>query len=68
MEQSGIFATKLGRTVKGTGQCVIADNLGAHSIGGFHRVMHMQKDQNFKLEKLEVVLLLEEPKTFMQIN
>lgn len=35
MEQSGIFLSKLGRTVKGTVQCVVADNLGAHSIAGF---------------------------------
>lgn len=26
---------KLGRTLKGTVQCVVADNLGAHSIAGF---------------------------------
>lgn len=35
LEQSGIFLLKLGRTVKGTVQCVVADNLGAHSIAGF---------------------------------
>lgn len=35
LEQSGIFVTKLGRTVKGTVQCVVADNLGAHGIAGF---------------------------------
>lgn len=35
LEQSGIFLSKLGRTVKGTVQCVVADNLGAHSIAGF---------------------------------
>lgn len=35
LEQSGIFVSKLGRTVKGTVQCVVADNLGAHSIAGF---------------------------------
>ena len=27
--------SKLGRIVKGTVQCVVADNLGAHSIAGF---------------------------------
>lgn len=35
LEQSGIFVSKLGRTVKGTVRCVVADNLGAHSIAGF---------------------------------
>lgn len=35
LEQSGIFLSKLGRTVKGTVQCVVPDNLGAHSIAGF---------------------------------
>ena len=35
LDQSGIFLSKLGRTVKGTVQCVVADNLGAHSIAGF---------------------------------
>lgn len=35
LEQNGIFVTKLGKTVKGTVQCVVADNLGAHSIAGF---------------------------------
>lgn len=27
--------SKLGKTLKGTVQCVVADNLGAHSIAGF---------------------------------
>lgn len=35
LEESGIFLSKLGRTVKGTVHCVVADNLGAHSIAGF---------------------------------
>lgn len=35
LEQSGIFVSKLGRTVKGTVQCVVTDNLVAHSIAGF---------------------------------
>lgn len=30
-----MFLPKLGKCVKGTVQCVIADNLGAHSIAGF---------------------------------
>lgn len=35
LEQQGIFVDKLGKTLKGTLQCVVADNLGAHSIAGF---------------------------------
>ena len=35
LEQHGLFLPKLGKCVKGTVQCVIADNLGAHSIAGF---------------------------------
>lgn len=33
--EHGIFVDKLGKTLKGTVQCVVADNLGAHSIAGF---------------------------------
>lgn len=35
LEQHGIYVDKLGKTLKGTLQCVVADNLGAHSIAGF---------------------------------
>lgn len=35
LEQHGVFVEKLGKTLKGTLQRVIADNLGAHSIAGF---------------------------------
>ncbi|XP_059898811.1 uncharacterized protein LOC132461193 isoform X1 [Gadus macrocephalus] len=35
LEQHGIFVPKLGKCVKGTIQCVVADNLGAHGIAGF---------------------------------
>jgi len=35
LEQHGIFVAKLGKCVKGTVQCVVADNLGAHSLAGF---------------------------------
>lgn len=35
LEQHGVFISQLGQFVKGTVQCVIADNLGAHGIGGF---------------------------------
>lgn len=35
LEQHGIFVEKLGKTLKGTVQCVVADNLGAHAIAGF---------------------------------
>lgn len=35
LERHGLFIEKLGKTVKGTVQCIVADNLGAHSIAGF---------------------------------
>lgn len=35
LESQGIFIAHLGDFVKGTIQCVIADNLGAHGIAGF---------------------------------
>lgn len=35
LEQHGVFISKLGKTIKGTVQCIVADNLGAHSIAGF---------------------------------
>ena len=35
LEEEGIFVEKLGKSVNGTVQYVAADNLGAHSIGGF---------------------------------
>lgn len=35
LEQNRVFVSKLGKTLKGTMQCVVADNLGAHSIAGF---------------------------------
>lgn len=35
MEEEGVFISLLGKNVRGTVQCVVADNLGAHSIGGF---------------------------------
>lgn len=35
LEQHGVFISQLGQFVKGSVQCVIADNLGAYGIGGF---------------------------------
>lgn len=35
LEEDGLYIPSLGRRVKGTVSSVIADNLGAHSIGGF---------------------------------
>lgn len=34
LERHGLFIEKLGKTVKGTVQCIVADSLGAHSIAG----------------------------------
>lgn len=35
LEDEGLYIPSLGRRVKGTVFSVVADNLGAHSIGGF---------------------------------
>lgn len=35
LEHHGVFISQLGQFVKGSIQCVIADNLGAHAIVGF---------------------------------
>ena len=35
LEQEGVFISALDKKVKGTVLCVVADNLGAHGIGGF---------------------------------
>ena len=35
LETNGVFISKLGKHIKGTVQCVAADNLGAHSLAGF---------------------------------
>lgn len=35
LEENGVFVSKFEKNIKGTVQCVAADNLGAHSIGGF---------------------------------
>lgn len=34
LEQEGVYIASLGKNIKGTVQCVSADNLGAHSISG----------------------------------
>lgn len=35
LEEEGLYIPSLGMRVQGTVFCVVADNLGAHSIGGF---------------------------------
>lgn len=35
LEEDNLYVPSLGKRVKGTVFCVVADNLGAHSIGGF---------------------------------
>lgn len=35
LEREGIFISGLGKNVRGTVMCVVADNLAAHSLGGF---------------------------------
>lgn len=35
LEEQGLFVRQLGSIIKGTVQCVVADNLGAHGLAGF---------------------------------
>ncbi|MEI4908245.1 hypothetical protein Q8G40_29610, partial [Klebsiella pneumoniae] len=35
LEQDSVFVSSFGGFIKGTVFCVIADNLGAHAVGGF---------------------------------
>lgn len=35
LEEHGVFISQLGKFVKGTVHCVVADNLGAHGLAGF---------------------------------
>ena len=35
LEQHGVFVSQLGQFLKGNAQCIIADNLAAHGLGGF---------------------------------
>lgn len=35
LEQQGIYIPQLGVSIKGTIQCVVADNLGSHGLAGF---------------------------------
>lgn len=35
LEEHGVFVPQTGKNIKGTVQCVAADNLGAHGIAGF---------------------------------
>ena len=35
LEKEGVYVESLGCSIKGTVSCIVADNLGAHSVGGF---------------------------------
>lgn len=35
LEQQGVFIDHLGTFIRGTVQCVVADDLGAHGLAGF---------------------------------
>lgn len=35
LEKEGVYIESLGTSIKGTISCIVADNLGAHSVGGF---------------------------------
>ena len=44
LEHEGILISSVGKNIRGSVHCVVADNLGAHSISGlveFHRAVHL---------------------------
>lgn len=43
LERDGVFVEVLDTFVKGTVFCVCADNLGAHSLAGFHESFNVEK-------------------------
>lgn len=43
LERNGVFVEVLDKFVKGTVFCVCADNLGAHSLAGFHESFNVEK-------------------------
>lgn len=49
LEQQGLYVQKLGSTVRGTVLYVSADNLGAHSLAGFHESFNVDKFCRFCL-------------------
>lgn len=48
LEQHGLFIPQLGSFIKGTVQCVIADNLGAHGLAGFVEGFCTDEDSEIK--------------------
>lgn len=49
LQQQGLYVQKLGTTVRGTVLYVSADNLGAHSLAGFHESFNVDKFCRFCL-------------------
>lgn len=43
LEQQGLYVQKLGTSVRGTVLYVFADNIGAHSLAGFHESFNVDK-------------------------
>ncbi len=43
LEKKGVYIEALDTFVKGTVFCVCADNLGAHSLAGFHEAFNVEK-------------------------
>lgn len=57
LEKDGIFIPRLGKVMKGTVVSMVADNLGAHSVGGFienltgSHVFVLQTGPSFRSQK-----------------
>ena len=71
LEQHSVFLSQLGQFVKGSVQCVIYDNLGAHGIGGFVESFSagfvQETNQNFRLKVSSRVLFNFEPEMSMML-
>lgn len=55
LEQQGLYVQKLGTTVRGTVLYVSADNLGAHSLAGFHESFNVDKFCRFCLASRQAI-------------
>lgn len=74
LEEEGLFIHVLGKILKGTVFCVAADNLGAHSIGGFVESFSATHICRFCLAELSEIQVKEvrtgafQPRTKQQLS